>query len=63
MVATGQLSQFLHDGFAVEEEFVADDTVGDEDDEQIALDGERVRVAGVGLADELGPFLADAVFD
>ena len=63
MVAAGQFPEFLHDGLAVEEELVADDTVGDEHDEQVAFDGEGVRVAGVGLTDEFGPFLADAMFE
>ena len=42
LVAAGQFPEFFHNGFAVEEEFIAHNAVRDEDDEQVALDGEGV---------------------
>ena len=42
LVAAGQFPEFFHNGFAVEEEFIAHNAVRDEDDEQVALDGQRM---------------------
>ncbi len=61
--AAGEFPELFDDGVLVHEELVADDGMGDEDDEQFFLHHERMGVGGVGDADELGPFLADAVFD
>ena len=61
--AAGELLDAFDDFGAVHEEFVADDGMGDVDDEAaFALDADGVGVARVGGADEGGPMGADGVF-
>ena len=43
--------------------FVADDGVGDEHDQLVALNGYRVRVRGVGGTHQLRPFFPNTVLN
>ena len=62
--ATGQRLDAGNDLGAVHEQFVANNRVGDVDDEAaLALDPHGVGVSGVGGPDEFGPVGADRMFD
>lgn len=61
--AAGESLDALEDEFAVEKEFLADDLVGDGDeDAAFVFDVEEVGVLDVGRADYLFPVLHDGVF-
>ena len=50
-------------GGLVHEQFVADHGVRDQHHEQAFLHDQRMRIAGVGDADDFRPFFADAVLE